>query len=106
MAKKIIKGTKIRPRLSVYRSLEHVYAQIIDDAQGKTLAVASTLDPRIKDKIKSQTRAEAARQVGTLIAKDAKEKGIEKVVFDRSRFRYHGRVKALAEAAREGGLQF
>ena len=94
---------KDRPRLSVYRSLSHIYAQIIDDLQGKTLAAASTLE---KGTGKAKTKIEAARAVGASLAKKALAKKIDKVVFDRGTCKYHGRVRALAEAAREGGLQF
>ena len=95
-----------RPRLSVFRSGKQIYAQIIDDIKGVTLAAASTLDGDLKDKLKSGANVEAASEVGKLIATRAKKAGVEKVVFDRGRFLYHGRVKALAEGAREGGLQF
>lgn len=97
-------GTKERPRLCVFRSLNHIYAQIIDDFEGRTLAAASTLD--LKDKIETGGNVEAAKQVGALIAQKAKEKGITKVVFDRSGYKYHGRVAALADGARENGLDF
>jgi large subunit ribosomal protein L18 len=95
-----------RPRLSVHRSGKQIYAQIICDLQGKTLASASSLEPDMKEKLKSGANLEAAAQVGKLVAERAKKAGIEKVVFDRGRFLYHGRVKALAEGAREGGLNF
>jgi large subunit ribosomal protein L18 len=94
-----------RVRLSVFRSSQHIYAQIIDDAKGKTIAAASTLDEGLKD-LKTGANIEAAKAVGKLIAERAKEKQIAEVVFDRGRFIYHGRVKALAEAAREAGLSF
>lgn len=103
-----IMGTPERPRLCVFKSLRHIYAQIIDDTPpegSRTLVAASTLDPEIRDKIKSDN-IEAARLVGALIAKRALEKGIKKVVFDRGGYPYHGKVRALAEAAREGGLEF
>lgn len=105
--KKVV-GTPERPRLCVYKSLRHIYAQIIDDTPregSRTLVAASTLSPEIRDKIKSDN-IEAARLVGQLIAKRALEKGIKKVVFDRGGYPYHGKVRALAEAAREGGLEF
>lgn len=95
-----------RPRLSVHRSSEHIYAQIIDDVQGVTLAAASTLEKDLRESLKTGANIEAAQAVGKLIAERAKEKGVGAVVFDRGRFIYHGRVKALAESAREGGLDF
>ncbi|HEX7056220.1 MAG TPA: 50S ribosomal protein L18 [Bacilli bacterium] len=104
--RKKISGTVERPRLSVFRSGKHVYAQIIDDSKGVTLAAASTLDKELKNDISNGGNVEAARKVGELIAKRAKEKGIVKVVFDRGGYLYHGRVQALADAAREGGLDF
>lgn len=105
-ARKRIVGTPERPRLSVYRSLKHMYAQVIDDMAGKTLVAASTLDPALKGKLDSTGNVEAARAVGKLVAERALDKGIAKVVFDRGGNRYHGRVAALAEAAREAGLEF
>lgn len=99
-------GTKERPRLSVFRSLRHIYAQIIDDEAGNTLIAASTLSPELKDNLSTQGNIGAAQQVGTLIARRAKEQEIESVVFDRGGNLYHGRIKALAEAAREEGLRF
>ena len=95
-----------RPRLSVFRSSRHIYAQIIDDTVGRTLAAASSLDAGVKSSLKSGADREAASAVGKLIAERAKAAGIEQVVFDRGAYLYHGRVKALADAAREGGLQF
>ncbi len=95
-----------RPRLSVHRSLQNIYAQIIDDVQGRTLAAASTLDKDVKGKVRSGGNVQAAQEVGRLIAQRAQAAGISEVVFDRGGFLYHGRVKALAEAAREGGLKF
>ena len=95
-----------RPRLSVFRSSKHIYAQIIDDIAGKTLAAASTLDKDIKGKTKSGADREAAAEVGKLIAARAKESGVDSVVFDRGGYLFHGRVKALADAARESGLEF
>jgi len=103
--KKVV-GTPERPRLNVFKSLNHVYAQIIDDYAGKTLAAASSIDKELKGKIKTGGNIEAAKTVGGLIAKKAVEKGVGKVVFDSGGYSYHGRVKALADAAREGGLQF
>ncbi|NOX20949.1 MAG: 50S ribosomal protein L18 [Nitrospirae bacterium] len=104
--RKKVFGTPERPRLSVYGSLKHMYAQIIDDMKGHTLVAASTLDKEIRGEIKHGGNVEAAKRVGQLIAKRAVEKGIKKVVFDRGGFRYHGRIKALADAAREAGLEF
>ncbi|SMO63154.1 LSU ribosomal protein L18P [Balnearium lithotrophicum] len=104
--RKKVFGTSERPRLSVYKSLKHIYAQIIDDTKGVTLVSASTLDKELRDKLAELTKTEEAREVGRLIAKRALEKGIKKVVFDRGGFIYHGRIKALAEGAREGGLEF
>jgi large subunit ribosomal protein L18 len=102
--RKKVFGTAARPRLNVFRSSKHIYAQIIDDLKGVTLVAASTLDKELG--LTNGGNVEAARKVGELIAKRAKEKGIEAVVFDRGGYVYHGRVQALAEAAREGGLQF
>ena len=104
--RKHLDGTAERPRLSIYRSLNHIYAQAIDDVSGKTLLSASSLDPEIKGKSPKTGNKEAAKLVGDLVAKKCKEKGIDKVVFDRSGYLYHGRIKALAEAARAGGLKF
>ncbi|MBM3554965.1 MAG: 50S ribosomal protein L18 [Alphaproteobacteria bacterium] len=97
---------KARPRLSVFRSGRHIYAQVIDDAEGVTLAAASTLDKGLKSDLKSGADKAAAAKVGALIAERAKAKGVAKVVFDRGGYIYHGRVKALADAAREAGLEF
>jgi large subunit ribosomal protein L18 len=99
-------GTPERPRLSIYRSLNNMYAQIIDDTTGKTLVSASTLDKEIMNSIKFGGNKEAAKLVGQLVAKRALDKGINSVVFDRGGYIYHGRVKELAEGAREAGLQF
>ena len=104
--KEKVRGDGSRPRLSVFRSLDHIYAQIIDDAQGRTIAAASTLDADVRNGSKGKKKTDRAEMVGTLIAKRAKEKGIGQVAFDRGGFKYHGRVKALAEAARKGGLKF
>ena len=95
-----------RPRLSVYRSGRHIYAQVIDDEQGRTVAAASTLDKDLKARIKTGADRAAAAEVGKLVAERAKAAGITAVVFDRGGYLYHGRVKALADAAREGGLEF
>ena len=97
---------EIRPRLSVFRSGKQIYAQVIDDIKGVTLAAASTVEPELKEKLKSGANVEAAAEVGKLIAARAKKAKVTKVVFDRGRFVYHGRVKALADGAREGGLEF
>ncbi len=104
--RKRISGTSGRPRLCVYRSSRHIYAQVIDDTTGSTIAAASTLSKELKGKIDSTGTVDAARKVGELLAKAAKKKKVTKVAFDRNGFLYHGRVKALAEAAREGGLEF
>ncbi|MCX7911418.1 MAG: 50S ribosomal protein L18 [Dehalococcoidales bacterium] len=104
--RKKISGTSERPRLSVFRSLNHIYAQIIDDSRGHTLVSASTLDAEIAENTKGKTKTARAEMVGALIAKRALEEGITQVVFDRGGFKYHGRVKALADAARKGGLKF
>jgi large subunit ribosomal protein L18 len=101
--RKKLQGTAERPRLNVYRSLNHIYVQVIDDANGKTLVAASSAEGEAK---KTGGNVAAAKAVGKTIAERAKAKGISKVVFDRGGYIYHGRVKALADAAREGGLQF
>ena len=95
-----------RPRLSVFRSSKHIYAQVIDDLKGETLASASSLEKTMRDGGKTGANIEAAKAVGKLIAERASAKGIKNVVFDRGSYMYHGRIKALAEAAREGGLNF
>lgn len=95
-----------RPRLSVHRSGRHIYAQVIDDQAGHTLASASTMEKDLRDSLKTGADTNAAAEVGKLVASRAKDAGVEAVVFDRGSYRYHGRVKALAEAAREGGLSF
>jgi large subunit ribosomal protein L18 len=98
-----VAGTQERPRLAVFRSLNHIYAQVIDDAQGHTLVAAASTE---KDLRKTGGNVAGAKQIGKLLAERAKEKGITKVVFDRGGYLYHGRVKALADAAREAGLEF
>lgn len=103
--RKKIKGTTARPRLNVYRSNRHIYAQIIDDTQSKTLAAASTEGPEFKDASRHK-KSDLAKKIGGLIAKKAIEKGIDRVVFDRGGYIYHGRVKAVADGAREAGLKF
>lgn len=95
-----------RPRLSVFRSLKHIYAQIVNDAKGVTMAAASTLDPEVRDALKGKKKTEVSQLVGQLIARRALGKGVTKVVFDRAGYKYHGRIKALADAARQAGLQF
>ena len=99
-------GTAQRPRLAVFRSNNHMYAQIIDDTVGKTLVSASTVEKAVKAELEKTNNVDAAAYVGTLIAKRALEKGIKDVVFDRGGFIYHGKIKALADAAREAGLDF
>ncbi len=101
-----VSGTSDRPRLAVFRSLNHIYAQVIDDSKGHTLVTASTLDTEISGDSKGKNKSGRAEMVGTLLAKRAIDKGISQVAFDRGGSRYHGRVKALAEAARKGGLKF
>jgi len=95
-----------RPRLSVFRSSKQIYVQVIDDAQGRTLASASSLDKDMRETLKTGADVEAAKAVGRRIAERAGQAGVKQVIFDRSGYRYHGRVKALADAAREGGLEF
>jgi len=101
-----VSGTAERPRLCIYRSLDHIYAQVIDDRAGKTLVSASTADKETKKNLKGGGNVAAAKVVGKAVADRAKAVGISKVVFDRGGYKYHGRVKALADAAREAGLQF
>ena len=104
--RKRLSGTGGRPRLTVFRSNKHIYAQIVDDSKGSTLAAASSLEPEAKDGIKNGSNVAAAKAVGAVVAKRAIDKGIKAVLFDRGGYIYHGRVKALADAAREAGLQF
>jgi large subunit ribosomal protein L18 len=104
--RKHMRVTKDRPRLSVFRSLRHIYAQIVDDTQGQTLATASTLDQEVRDQIAGLKKSEQAKIVGEVLARRAKARGIEKVVFDRAGYKYHGRVRSLAEGARTEGLEF
>lgn len=101
-----LKGTSERPRLNVFRSAKHIFAQVIDDSKGHTLASASTLDAGIRTQATELKKVEEAKRVGKLIAERAQAVGIKQVVFDRGGFRYHGRVKALADASREAGLEF
>ncbi len=104
--RKKVTGNSARPRLCVFRSLKHIYAQIIDDEEGRTLVSASSLDPEIREELSGKTKLEKARIVGALVGKRAREAGVELVAFDRGGYEYHGRVKALAEGAREAGLKF
>lgn len=105
--RKKVFGTALRPRLCVYRSLKHIYAQIIDDERGVTLVAASTLSPELRGQLDSVSgKVTAAKLVGQLVGKKALEKGINKVVFDRNGYLYHGRIQALADGAREAGLDF
>jgi large subunit ribosomal protein L18 len=99
-----VEGTGARPRLAVFRSLNHIYAQVIDDASGKTLASASTVEKDLRGA--KQSKTDEAKAVGRLLAERARTAGVERVVFDRAGFRYHGRIKSLADAAREAGLDF
>ncbi len=101
-----VRGTPERPRLCVFRSLSHIYAQIIDDTAGKTLVAAADVEREVKDKAKGKDKSAAAGIVGEVMASRAKEKGLSRVVFDRGGYQFHGRVKALAEAARAAGLEF
>lgn len=104
--RKHMEGTSERPRLSVFRSEAEIYAQVIDDHAGHTLAAASSIDHEVREKLTGKNKTEQARMVGQLVAERAKTKGITQVVFDRGGFRYIGRVKALADGARESGLEF
>ena len=104
--RKKLSGTSERPRLDVYRSNSHIYEQVIDDSKGCTLASASTLESEVASQVKGKTKTEAAQVVGKLVAERAQAKGIKEVVFDRGGYLYTGRVQALAEAAREAGLEF
>jgi large subunit ribosomal protein L18 len=101
-----LQGTAERPRLNVFRSTKHMFAQVIDDSKGHTIASASTLDSTIRPEATQLSKVEEAKRVGKLIAERAQAAGVKKVVFDRGGFRYHGRVKALADASREAGLEF
>jgi len=102
----LARGVSERLRLSVFRSSKHIYAQVIDDAKGYTLAAASSLEKELRAQLKTGADKAAAAAVGKLLAERAKKAGVDKVVFDRGGYRYHGRIKALADAAREGGLKF
>ena len=101
-----VAGTDQKPRLTVYRSLKHIYAQVIDDASAKTIVQASTLSPELKDALEGLKKADAAKKVGALVAQKCLEKKLQKVVFDRNGYLYHGRVQALADGARAAGLKF
>ena len=103
--KKVV-GTELRPRLCVFRSARHIYAQVIDDAKGQTLAAASTLEKAVKESSEIENKMNAATLVGKLLAERAIEKGVKQIVFDRNGFLYHGRVKAVSDGARESGLKF
>ncbi|MBI5841300.1 MAG: 50S ribosomal protein L18 [Chloroflexi bacterium] len=104
--RKSIFGTTQRPRLNVFKSLSEIYCQVIDDIEGNTLVSASTVDKELREKMKGMKKSDQAKAIGKVVAERAKSKGISTVVFDRGGFRYVGRVKALADGAREGGLQF
>lgn len=104
--RKVVSGSAARPRLNVFRSVSEIYAQIIDDGAGHTLVSASSVDKDVREKVKGLKKSEQAKIVGRTVAERAKGKGIESVVFDRGGFKYIGRVKALADGAREGGLKF
>lgn len=101
-----IEGSTERPRLSVFRSAKHIYAQVVDDSTGKTLAAASTLSRDVKGTLADCNKTDAAKRVGALVAKICLDRSVKKVVFDRNGYLYHGRIKALADAAREAGLDF
>lgn len=104
--RKRVTGTESRPRMGVFRSQKHIYAQLIDDTKGITVAAASSVDPELREKLGFGATVEAAKAVGRLVAERALAKGIEEIVFDRSGYIYHGRIAALADAAREAGLRF
>jgi len=104
--RRAVRGTPDRPRLSVFRSLAQIYVQVVDDSAGRTLAAASSIDPEVRAQADAVTKAEAGKIVGKLIARRAQERGVSQVVFDRGGYLYHGRVKAVADGAREGGLKF
>ncbi len=101
-----VSGTPARPRMSVYRSVAHIYVQLIDDEGGNTICAASTMDKEVRDSLSTKGNCDAAKAVGAKLAERAQAAGLKSVVFDRNGFKYHGRVKALADAAREGGLEF
>jgi large subunit ribosomal protein L18 len=101
-----VSGTPERPRLNVFRSLDHIYAQIVDDVQGRTLVAASSVDKELRVELRSLNKTEQAKRVGALLARRAQAAGVKQVIFDRGGYLYHGRVKALADASREAGLEF
>ena len=103
---KSVRGESDRPRLNVFRSEKHIYAQVIDDRKGRTVAAASTLEATLKDRLESAKPLEQAKIVGETVAQRAIEKGVKRVVFDRAGYKYHGRIKSLADGARAGGLEF
>jgi len=104
--RKKVRGTQERPRLCVFRSLNHIYAQVLDDGAGRTIACASTLEGSIRSEAETKSKVEAARLVGAVVAERAMDRGVTAVVFDRGGYKFHGRVKALADSARETGLEF
>jgi large subunit ribosomal protein L18 len=104
--RKKVRGSKKRPRLNVYRSNKHIYAQLVEDQDGGTIVSASTMSKELRQEVSKMKKVDAAKKVGELIGRLAKEKGVEKIIFDRSGYLYHGRVKALAEGARDAGLKF
>ena len=104
--RKKVSGTTERPRLTVYKSLNHIYAQVVDDTTGRTVAAASTVGKALRAETKDDAKTDAAKKVGTAVAKAALEKGVQQVVFDRNGFDYHGRIAAVAQAASEAGLKF
>jgi large subunit ribosomal protein L18 len=104
--RRVVRGTVARPRLVVFRSLKHIYAQVVDDDRGVTVAVAGSLSPELKDTLRSGGNVAAAKAVGELIARKAQQHGVGAVIFDRGGYKYHGRIKALADAARAAGLTF
>ena len=104
--RKKLSGTTERPRLTVYKSLKHMYAQVVDDTTGRTIVSVSTGSKALKDEVQEDAKTEAAKKVGAAIARAALEKGVKRVVFDRNGFDYHGRIAAVAQAAREAGLEF
>jgi large subunit ribosomal protein L18 len=104
--RRYLRGTAGRPRLNVFRSLQHIYAQVVDDDLGYTLVAASTLDPELRGQLEGLNKSQQAARVGKLVAQRALARGLKQVIFDRGGYPYHGRVKALADGAREGGLEF
>ena len=104
--RKVVRGTEARPRLTVYRSLKNIYAQVVDDSSGKTLCSASSMCREVVDQQIKGSKLDLSKAVGRLVAERALEKGVKKVVFDKGGYKYHGRIRALADAAREAGLEF